>query len=93
LLLGLSIAAIVNKIKIRNWILSIAFYFVLSESVRGFDIGRFFFRNSVYGSLVIAEFSLIFAFFVLRFLINYRKAKLARDRGVYVEPVELSREN
>jgi hypothetical protein len=70
-----------------------SFYFVLSESLYSFGIGKWFFRNSVYGSLVIAEFSIIFAFFVLRFLINYRKAKLARDRGVYVEPVELSREN
>ncbi|MDR1638558.1 MAG: hypothetical protein LBT59_02580 [Clostridiales bacterium] len=93
LLLGLSIAAIVNKIKIRNWILSMSFYFVLSESLYSFGIGKWFFRNSVYRSLVVAEFSIIFAFFVLRFLINYRKAKLARDRGVYVEPVELSREN
>jgi hypothetical protein len=86
---GLSLAAIFNKIKIRNWILSIAFYFVLSESVRGFDIGRLFFRDSGYGSLVVAEFSIIFVFFIARFTINYRKATLARDTGLYSEPMEL----
>jgi hypothetical protein len=96
LLLGLSLAAIYNKIKIRNWILSMAFYFVLSESVRVFDIGSFFFSDPLYESLAIAELSIIFVFFIARYVINYRKAELASDTGLYVEPmepVEPSREN
>jgi hypothetical protein len=94
LLLGLSLAAIYNKIKIRNWILSMAFYVVLSESVRDFDIGsRMFFSDSLYDFLIIAELSIIFVFFIARYVINYRKAELASDTGLYAEPVEPSREN
>jgi hypothetical protein len=97
LLLGLSLAAIYNKIKIRNWILSMAFYVVLSESVRDFDIGsRMFFSDSLYDFLIIAELSIIFVFFIARYVINYRKAELASDTGLYaepMEPVEPSREN